>query len=317
MTGKTYQYIGIIIFLGVFCLLLNGCRDSRQKEPEVADSTARKELYIGLVPELNIFEQRKRYEPLAEYLTFKTGIKIMLRTLVTYENIIENLQSQNLDAVFLGSFAGALALKKIGVRPIARPEYPNGTSTYNGLIFTRKDSGIASAQDMKGKTFAFADKGTTAGWLLPLHYFQENNITDPASWFGKLYFSGTHEDAILDVLNGKADIGAAKNTVYKSMAQTDQRLDRELEILVTSPPVPENALLVFPDVEESLQEKLRVILLGMHLDDEGKKALQALGAAKFIETSPQDYQPVFEYAEHIGLDLKTYKNEDDFVDMTN
>ena len=69
MTGKTYQYIGIIILLCVFYLVLNGCRDSRQKETEVSDSTARKELYIGLVPERSIFEQRKRYEPLAQYLS--------------------------------------------------------------------------------------------------------------------------------------------------------------------------------------------------------------------------------------------------------
>ena len=90
-------------------------------------------------------------------------------------------------------------MKTLEAQPLARTQYADGSSTYRGLIFTRKDSGIATAQDMKGKTFVFVDKTTTAGWLFPLHFFKENNIDDPFSWLGETYFAGTHEDAILDV----------------------------------------------------------------------------------------------------------------------
>ena len=54
---------------------------------------------------------------------------------------------------------------------------------------------------MKGKTFAFVDKATTAGYLLPLAYFKHNGINDYNKFFKKTYFTGTHEDAIYDVLN--------------------------------------------------------------------------------------------------------------------
>ncbi len=56
-----------------------------------------------------------------------------------------------MDGAFLGSFTYALAHAKLGLEVIARPELVDGTSTYHGLIFVRKDSGIKTIKDMKGK----------------------------------------------------------------------------------------------------------------------------------------------------------------------
>lgn len=313
MLRKSYKILAGGLLLSLFILHLYGCEDRRVKKPALEYSFSTRELKIGIVPERNIFVQRKRFEPLARYLTEKTGVTITLVNLVTYEHIISSFQERELDGAFLGSFTGAVVLKKLGAQPVARPELADGTSTYQGMIFTRKDSGIKSARDMKGKTFVFADRGTTAGWLLPLHYFRDNGITDPDSWFAKTYYTGTHEDAILDVYNGKADAGAAKSTIYKILAENNPRLEHELTVLATSPPVPENSLFLCPDVEDALQRALREILLSMHQDEEGKKALQALGAVRFIATSASDYQPVFDYAEQIGIDLKTYSSKDDFA----
>jgi len=120
------------------------------------------------------------------------------------------------------------------------------------------------------------------------------------------YFAGTHEDAILDVLNRKADIGAAKNTVYERLAASDDRINRELVILERSPDVPENGLAVRKGLEDSLKKKLRGTLLAMHQDPQGVMILEAFGARGFIETNDTDYQPVYRYVREIGLNLLTY-----------
>ncbi len=297
-----------IIIIGCCCFLLLlfavGCNDRQEKRPQVEPPKG--ELTIGIIPEHNIFAQKSRYDPLAAYLTKKIGVKIKLHILPRYGNIIDNFTSGNMDAAFFGSFTGALAIKKLGVEPLARPKYIDGTSTYYGLIFVRKDSGIKSAREMKGKRFAFVDKATTAGWLLPLHYLQGQGITEYYHWLGETYFTGTHEDAVYDVLNGRADIGAAKNTVYYRLAKKDRRLEEELQILATSPEVPENGLLVSKDIDQSLKMKLKEALLNMANDPEGQEVLKDFGAAEFIETTIEDYKPVFDYAGHIGLDLATY-----------
>jgi len=263
-------------------------------------------LRIGLIPERNIFSQKQRYEPIAEYLSERIHAHVELVVLSRYGNIIENFVSNGLDGAFFGSFTGALAQRKLSVEAIARPEYPDGTSTYHGLLFVRKDSGISSVEDMKGKRFAFVDKATTAGWLLPLYYFKTHGVDDPTQWLKESYFTGTHEGAIEDVLERKADIGAAKNTVFLMLAGNDPRITDELVILAVSPDVPENALCVRSNLDESLKRRLQDALLGMDENAVGRAILHAFGAARFIPTSEDDYAPVFEYAAIIGLDLETY-----------
>jgi phosphonate transport system substrate-binding protein len=310
MSDEKYNLIRIVLSVCFLFLFLNGCRNQQQDQPDADDLNSGTELSIGLLPEQNIFNQRERYEPLAEYLAKKLGVKVVLRIAGSYENLIDTIRSKELDAAFLGSFAGAVVLKQLEAQPLARMEYDDGSSTYRGLIFTRKDSGIATAQDMKGKIFVFVDKTTTAGWLLPLHFFKENGIEDPFSWLGETYFAGTHEDAILDVINNKADIGAAKDTIFYRLAESDSRILNQLEILASSPRVPENTLLVRREIDESVKKAIRDTLLSMHQDKEGQLVLEKFGAAKFIETTAQDYDPVFKYADDIGIDIFKYEIEE-------
>jgi phosphonate transport system substrate-binding protein len=292
--------------LAVLALVLfsTSCQDMESVEP--VRSEPRPSLRIGLIPERNIFSQKKRYEPIAEYLSTRIHARVELVALSRYGNIIENFVSNRLDGAFFGSFTGALAHRKLGIEAIARPEYPDGTSTYHGLLFVRKDSGIAGVEDMRGKRFAFVDKATTAGYLLPLYYFKTHGVDDPNTLLKETYFAGTHEGVIHDVLERKADIGAAKNTMFSLLANSDPRIFEELSILTRSPDVPENGLCVRADLDESLKNDIRIALLSMDQDEVGKEVLRSFGAARFIDTTEDDYNVVFEYAETIGLDLETY-----------
>ena len=295
-----------IIPIAVLALVTfaTGCMD--QESTELEDRETWPTIRIGLIPEQDIFSQKQRYEPIAEYLSKRIGANVELVILSRYGNIIENFVSNRLDGAFFGSFTGALAHRKLRVEALARPEYPDGTSTYHGLLFVRKDSGIAGVEDMKGKRFAFVDKATTAGWLLPLYYFKTQGVDDPSTWLKETYFAGTHEGVIHDVLERKADIGAAKNTIFSLLTSTEPKISEELSILARSPDVPENALCVRADLDEPLKNDLRIALLSMDQDEAGKEVLRSFGAARFIDTNEADYTTVFEYAETIGLDLESY-----------
>lgn len=263
-------------------------------------------LLIGLIPEQDIFEQRERYAPLVKYLAERAGVTIDLKVLSRYGNIVSNFSEEKLDGAFLGSFTFALLHTKMAIEPIARPENRDGTSTYYGLIFTRRESGIRDGPSMRDKRFAFVEQATTAGYLLPLHYFKEEDIADYHTWFSETYFAGTHVDSIMDVLDKKADVGAAKNTVFSRLAQKNTRITDELQILARSPDVPENALALRNDLDPILKGKIKNTLLTMHTDETGKIVLKKFAAKRFIATTVADYQTVYQYAAEIGLDLATY-----------
>jgi phosphonate transport system substrate-binding protein len=298
------------LLLLAFCLSLpwlEGCTKEEAPSPERSETGARqgKSLIIGLIPEQNVFRQMERYEPLARYLSRKIGIRIELTVLPRYGNIAHNFVTAGMDGAFFGSFTYCLTHQRVGVEVLARPVDLEGKSTYHGMILVRKDSGIRNAGDMRGKRFAFVDKATTAGYLLPLAYFHDHQI-DFRTYFRETYFAGTHEDVIYDVLNGKADVGAAKNTVFSRLAAADPRIASELAVLAVSPDVPENGLAMRKGLSDNLKTALRDALLAMESDAEGRTVLKSFGAARFIRTVDADYQAVYDYARSIRLDLATY-----------
>jgi len=294
------------LFIALFMVLffVVGCNNV-EKPPSKVEKEG-KPLIIGLLPEQNIFHQLERYDPLAKYISSKLGRKMELKVLPRYGNVINNFVSENMDGAFFGSFTYALAHSKLGLEVIARPENMEGISTYHGMLFARKDSGIRNIKDMAGKRLAFVDKATTAGYLLPLAYFKKHGIDDYRNYLKETYFAGTHEDVINDVLNKKTDIGAAKNTVFYRLAEKDKRILNDLIIFERSPDVPENGLAMRKDLDVSIRTKIKEILLDMHNDPAGRKVLKDFGALKFIPTSNDDYKPVFDYAKEIGLNLATY-----------
>ncbi len=266
-----------------------------------------KQLRIGLIPEMNVFKQMARYKPVADYLSEQTGAEVKMVILSRYGNILESFGKGELDGAFFGSFTGALALRQLRLMPLARPVNLDGESTYRGLLYVRKDSGIAGVGDMRGKKFAFVDKATTAGYLFPLALLRKNGIDDFAAFFGEYFFSGSHDAAMDAVLNGKADIGASKNTVYEFVRLNNPRIDRELLVLATSAPAPSNALCLRDDLDPALLARLRQALLEMERSARGKEVLEKLGALHFIATSREDYLPVFAMAKEAGIDLQSYR----------
>lgn len=292
------RFITRVIF---FVVILSVCM------PFIAfTQPSRQRILIGIVPEMNVFKQKQRFKLLGEYLSKKTGVNLEFTILSRYGNIIDEFIAEQMDGAFFGSFTGALAIQKLGVVPLARPVNLDTTSTYRGYIFVRKDGRIKNAQDMKGKKMAFVEKATTAGYIYPRAYLRENGITDADHFFSESFFAGSHDAAIYAVLNRKADVGAAKHSIYDRVRKDDPRVDRELVILAESPKVPSNGLCVRKGLDDALKQKLKEALLGLHADPEGASVLRQFGALKFIETTVKDYQPVLELTKKAGIDIKTY-----------
>jgi len=268
---------------------------------------AESELTIGLIPEQNVFKQMARYQPLGDYIAKKTGLKVKFTILSRYGNIIDRFKTESLDGAFFGSFTGALAIQKLGVEFLARPVNLDGSSTYWGYLFARRDSGIRNVGDMKGKRLVFVDKATTAGYVFPVAYLKEHGVSDIKTYFRETYFAGSHDAAIYAVLDKKAEIGAAKHSMYDRVARTDPRVKKDLVILSESPKVPSNGLGVRDDLSAEVKRQLRDVLIGMDKDPEGREVLKKFEAIKFIPTSRDDYNIVIEYARKAGINLKTYE----------
>jgi phosphonate transport system substrate-binding protein len=295
-----------IVLLLLLALLNIGCeRTNEQRSQE--RTFVQQEILIGLIPEQNIFRQRERYQWLKQYLYDQLHVTVTFTSLSRYGNLIDHFAAEKMDGAFFGSFTYGLARHQLGVEPLVRPVNIDGTSTYHGYLFTRKDSGIRRAADMRGKRFAFVERATTAGYLFPLAFFKANGITNLHAYLGEMIFTGSHDAAIEAVLNREADVGAAKNTIYEQLSVENSRIYTEMVVLASSGAVPENCLAVRKDLDPELKVALKHALLDMDKNEDGKEALRMFGARGFIETNDGDYAYFYKLVREVGINLKTYR----------
>jgi phosphonate transport system substrate-binding protein len=292
----------------VAALGCNRAPTGQEAPPAPAPAAAGPPITIALLPERNVFEQKKRYQPLQEYLSAAIGRPVVFKLLDNYQVIFSEILEHRVEGAFFGSMNGAIAQLKGGVEILARPVDLDGVSTYTGVIFTKLDSGISrDPRTWKGKRIALVNRVTTAGYLYPLSLLRLSGYTgEPEAYFKQLNFTGSHDAAILAVFNGEADLGACKNTVYEEYTRLHPEFLRNLTVLAVSAVVPSNGLGVRPDLDPGLKRQLREALIAMNTSADGQRALRQFQAQRFVETGAGDYEPVFAMARQAGLDLAAW-----------
>jgi len=162
---------------------------------------------------------------------------------------------------------------------------------------THPDSGLNSIQDLlgakgKGRSFAFGDKGSTSGYLIPRHFFMQQGI-DPEKHFGRVVYT-KHQAIQTQVTAGQIDAGADYNR--NRTAMIDQgliRADRS-KIIWQSAPLPNDAVAVSASL---FQDKAFVRRLQAALTEVGPllKAQATLLPANytgFVDTDNAFYKPI-------------------------
>lgn len=287
-------------------------------------------LVIGTIPERSVLKQEERYRPLVRYLYERLGsrVRIRLKHLPSYEQVVDEFMAGKVNAAFFGSLTYAMAQSRVGAIAIARPE-KDGVSQYRGLILTRKDSGIKSWEDLRGRSFAMIE-ATTAGEIFTKLYLKRHGVNSPEKFLGRIVYVGSHDDAILKVLNREVDAATAKDLIFYKLTQEIPRLKEEILILATGFPAPENALTIRKDTDikcynchaqqrnkrgaagyhkggwDNLETSLRQALLDLDKTEEGRAILEQFGADRFVKTTDEDYRELYESIRELGIDLSRY-----------
>jgi len=253
-----------------------------------------KELLVGIEPEHNIFDQMRNYRKLADYLSEKLGVKIRLTIMSRYGEALQRFKSRHLDGAFLNSYTTSMAIKELHLEPVIRQVRLNGDAMTYSYILVRADSGIRNVADMKGRSFAFVDPATTEGYLFPLAFLKKNGVNDLSTFLERYFFTGSHSSVVFAVLDGRADIGAVKESVYNKVVSRDATIGRELSVIKKSPPIPETTLCLSKDISPGLKKRVVTSMLEMESAEDGRKILKELELLRFAPSVEDDYKTVLQ-----------------------
>ena len=181
------------------------------------------------------------YKPLAQYLSKKLGREVKLRTVDTWEGLAKSLASGETDMALLGPWGYVLANHNAGAEVVSTILY-QGKPEYFAIMITNPKSGINGIEDLKGKTFAFGDKGSTSGYLIPSHEFFKRGIS-PEKFFSKV-INTKHQAIETQVTRGELDAGADYNRNRDAMIEQGLIKAADSKIIWTSAPLPNDAFAV-------------------------------------------------------------------------
>ncbi|MFO1205010.1 MAG: phosphate/phosphite/phosphonate ABC transporter substrate-binding protein [Burkholderiales bacterium] len=233
------------------------------------------------------------YRPLAEYLSAALGRKVVLRTVDTWEGLAKSLATGETDLALMGPWGYVLAHHQAGAQAIATILY-DGKPEYYAIIVTNPKTGIERIEDLRGRTFAFGDKGSTSGYLIPVSQFQKMGI-DPDSFFSKVVYT-KHQAIETQVARGEIDAGADYNRNRNAMITDGLIKAEDSEIIWTSAPLPNDAFAVSADIakDRALVARLQEALEKMGGELKARPELLPARYTGFVKSDNAAYTPIRE-----------------------
>ena len=241
------------------------------------------EFNIGILGGENAQDRMASTECLRVKMEAELGVPVKLFTPADYDGVIQGLLGGTIDMAWLGASAYAkvyltdpeavdVALVKTNL---------DGSFTYHSIGFARKDKGVASLADLKGKVFAFGDPNSTSGYLIPsVEIPAEIGATmENGDYFGEVKFVGGHEQTIVAVANGDVDAGVTwadgqgnwedgYNSGALRKAVDAGLVDmNDLVEIWKSKPIPEGPVVLRRALPQDAKDKMIELVKGMHAKD--------------------------------------------------
>jgi phosphonate transport system substrate-binding protein len=292
---------GKIFLLILTCLAITACSSSTpQKETELP--TYR----IGYMICNSEKDTLDRFVPFTAYLSQNMGVNFEP---VAIDTINFTREMGNLDFTHTNSLLYVILNRFHGLEILAAEKKGRLAEKSQGIIITRKDSGIEKIEDLKGKSMIFGPTLGPTGFMSQIDLLQQAGLnpdedlafyTIPAGAF-------KHEKVIYSVLFERYDAGALPLDDIDIMTE-DGRIDiDDFTIIAKAEPVPYCNFGVSQRIDESFAAKFKDALLSLDKDDTVEidgEVIKVLDRAKvdgYVDITNADFDVIREMAKRTNM----------------
>jgi phosphonate transport system substrate-binding protein len=271
------------------------------------------ELVFAIIPSENASGVTERYTPFVQYLAKELGTKVTLRIANDYAAIIEGQRTGNIHIASYGpsSFARA-RMTGAKVDAFAIETNLDGTKGYHSVFYVKKDSPYQKVEDLKGKNLGLVDPNSTSGNNVPRFALNGMKI-EPETFFSKVVYTGSHENAIIALQQGTVDIAAnwwndEQESNLQRMARKNMAKADDFRIIFKSEQIVNSPMAYLTDMPEELKAKIRDAVLNLATKD--KAAFDKIYEGKqgpLVAVDNKAYDPIIELNKFVD-DLRKKKS---------
>jgi phosphonate transport system substrate-binding protein len=258
------------------------------------------ELVFAIIPSENASGVTERYTPFVQYLAKELGTKVTLRIANDYAAIIEGQRTGNIHIASYGpsSFARA-RMTGAKVDAFAIETNLDGTKGYHSVFYVKKDSPYQKVEDLKGKNLGLVDPNSTSGNNVPRFALNGMKI-EPETFFSKVVYTGSHENAIIALQQGTVDIAAnwwndEQESNLQRMARKNMAKADDFRIIFKSEQIVNSPMAYLTDMPDDLKAKIRDAVLNLATKD--KAAFDKIYEGKqgpLVAVDNKAYDPIIE-----------------------
>ncbi|MBO8142809.1 MAG: phosphate/phosphite/phosphonate ABC transporter substrate-binding protein [Firmicutes bacterium] len=289
---------GRLAFAVCFAVLaaLSAAAASRAEQAAGPDT----EVVLGFVPYYNVANLQFSAEPLVQMLSRELGRPVRGFFSPNYTALVEAMGTGRVDVTFLSAFTYVLARERHGAQ-VLLTVVRNGNTHYRSQIIVRSDSPIRTLEDLRGRTFAFGDYGSSSGYLYPAAFLKQHGI-DPERDLLAVSL-GQHDAVVQAVLMGDADAGATFEDAHILLFSDEYPdIDERLRKLAVTDDIPYDTITARPGLPPELAEAIIRAFERIAATDEGRRVLQELYRIDgVVRARDEDYDVVRRTAELMGI----------------
>ncbi|MDP1525185.1 MAG: phosphate/phosphite/phosphonate ABC transporter substrate-binding protein [Rhodocyclaceae bacterium] len=289
-------------------LLLLGC-DRPAAPPDLqygsAPATAAPLTYrLAIHPLHNPQKLAAAYQPLIDHLNRQlTGVRIELEASRDYQAYEQKFRARAPEMLLPNPWQ-TLESIKVGYRVIAMA---GNAEDFKGIFIVRKDSGIKTPADLKGKVVSYPSPTALAACIMPQYFLHQNGI-DVMKDIQNVYV-GSQESSIMNAYLGQSAAAATWPPPWRLFEKDHPEQAAQLQVIWETPSLLNNSLMVRDDVPAAISEKIRQILLDLATVPEGRAILAGMATARFHAADNATYDQVRDYVATFEKAVRPVENK--------
>ncbi len=222
-------------------------------------------------------ELQRQYGPFIDTLSKAMGVDIEFYPVNNRTVAAEAMRGKQLDFVLTGPSEYVVYQSRVKLTPVVALSRPD----YFSVLVVRRDSGINTVADLKGKRIAFNDIASTSGHIGPSLVLAAAGI-DPVK-----DIQGLNLDSALGyegLKRGDVEAWATSQTSYMRMRDADEDVQvGDFKVVGRGPDLPDDVIVAAGHVDPAMVERFRAAFA----DPETAKALRE--ALSFSEEGHDRY----------------------------
>jgi len=258
-------------------------------------------LHLVLTPSQKPTDLMATGEEFGQVLGKLVGMPVRVTVASDYAAVIEALRNRTADLAFVHPGGYVLASREAKATIVAKNLW-HGKSSFTSRIYVRRDAGIKTVEDLRGKTIAFVDPASSSGYIYPMVLLIKRGLVtnrDPKSFFREVVFSGAHDASMRALLNGHVDaiasVDMAREQYLKDIAERER-----LIFVAETEPIPEAGIAARDGLDPAVFAKVRAALLQIRGPAHAALLKRLYEIDGFATAEDREYDPVRAAIELLG-----------------